>query len=114
MPRRISSIVGAALAVLVVASSAATVGARTSSGTGTSASAAPFAEAWASVPRTSAGKAKSVLVFGAEQDIVGFNGALTCCNQFWAAVQVVPVIRGTYNVDNRLRHILDLVSAAKA
>ena len=26
----------------------------------------------------------------------------------------MPVIRGTYNVDNKLRHILDLVSSAKA
>ena len=115
MPRRISLIAAAAIAVLVIASSAAAVGHRSGSSAGASAAAAPFAEAWANVPRTTAArKAKDILVFGAEQDIVGFNGALTCCNQFWAAVQVVPVIRGTYNVDNKLRHVLDLVSGAKA
>ena len=26
----------------------------------------------------------------------------------------MPVIRGAYNVDNKLRHVLDLVSAASA
>jgi peptide/nickel transport system substrate-binding protein len=115
MPRRITLIAGAAVAMLVVAMSATAVGHQSRAAAGAQSSAAPFAQAWANVPRTPAArKAKNILVFGAEQDIVGFNGALTCCNQFWAAVQAVPVLRGAYNVDNRLRHILDLVSAAKA
>jgi peptide/nickel transport system substrate-binding protein len=115
MPKRIFLIAGAALAVLVIASSATAVGHRASVSDGATASAAPFAQSWAQVPRTSAARqAKDILVFGEEQDIVGFNAALTCCSQFWSAVQAVPVIRGTYNVDNKLRHILDLVSSAKA
>jgi peptide/nickel transport system substrate-binding protein len=115
MPKRISLIAGAALAMLVIASSATAVGHRASTSASATASAAPFAQSWAQVPRTSAARqAKDILVFGQEQDIVGFNAALTCCSQFWSAVQVVPVIRGTYNVDNKLRHILDLVSSAKA
>ena len=115
MPKRISLIAGAALAMLVIAASATAVGHRAGTGAGVTASAAPFAQSWAQVPRTAAARqAKDILVFGQEQDIVGFNAALTCCSQFWSAVQVVPVIRGTYNVDNKLRHILDLVSSAKA
>jgi ABC-type transport system substrate-binding protein len=115
MPKRISLIAGAALAILVIASSATAVGHRAGTSAGATASAAPFAQSWAQVPRTSAARqAKDILVFGQEQDVVGFNAALTCCSQFWAAVQVVPVIRGTYNVDNKLRHVLDLVSSAKA
>ena len=115
MPKRISLIAGAALAMLVIAASATAVGHRASTSAGATASAAPFAQSWAQVPRTSAARqAKDILVFGQEQDIVGFNAALTCCSQFWSAVQVVPVIRGTYNVDNKLRHVLDLVSSAKA
>jgi peptide/nickel transport system substrate-binding protein len=115
MPKRISLIVGAALATLVVATSATAVGHRASTSAGAATWAAPFAQSWAQVPRTSAARqAKDILVFGQEQDIVGFNANLTCCSQFWSAVQVVPVIRGTYNVDNKLRHILDLVSSAKA
>jgi peptide/nickel transport system substrate-binding protein len=115
MPRRIITVVGAAIAMLAVAATATAVGQKAHASRGAQSAAAPFAQAWANVPRTTEGrKAKNVLVFGAEQDIVGFNGALTCCNQFWAAVQIVPVIRGAYNVDNKLRHIKDLVSDAKA
>jgi peptide/nickel transport system substrate-binding protein len=47
--------------------------------------AAPFAQAWAQVPRTTAGRrAANVVVFGAEQDIDGFNTQLSCCNELWA------------------------------
>src|SRR4051812_7389883 len=111
MPRRITTTIGAAIAMLVVATSATAVGHKANANAGAQSAAAPFAQAWANVPRTPAARrAKDTLVFGAEQDIVGFNGALTCCNQFWAAVQIVPVIRGAYNVDNKLRHIKDLIS----
>src|SRR4029079_13433720 len=80
-----------------------------------SASAAPFAQSWAQVPRTvQARKAKDILVFGQEQDIVGFNTNLTCCNQFWAGVQTVPVIRGAFITNSKLQNVMDLVSAAKA
>ena len=109
--RRIATIAGAALAVMIIASSATAVSRNAATSSGATAAAAPFAQSWANVPRTPAArKAKSVLVFGQEQDIVGFNAALSCCSQFWAAVQGVPVIRGTYNVTNTLKHVLDLVS----
>lgn len=49
-----------------------------------------------------------------EQDIDGCNALLDCCSQFWAAVIGVPVVRGAYNIDSKLRHIPDLVVAAKA
>ena len=84
--------------------------------TGSTSAAAPFAESWASVPRTAAArKAKSILVFGMEQDITGFNTALTCCGAYWAAVTGnVPELRGAYNIDDKLRHVLDLAASAKA
>jgi peptide/nickel transport system substrate-binding protein len=112
MPKRIFSIAGMALAVLAVSATATATSRHAASA---SQAAAPFAESWANVPRTPAARrAKDILVFGQEQDIVGFNALLTCCSQFWAAVQGVPVIRGAYNVDNKLRHIADLVTSAKA
>jgi hypothetical protein len=73
------------VAALLIAGSASAKPASTAAGLGTPA-AAPFAQAWAQVPRTTAGrKAANVVVFGAEQDINGFNTALSCCNQVWAA-----------------------------
>jgi ABC-type transport system substrate-binding protein len=115
MLRRIATIAGAALAMMIIASSATAVSRNAATSSGATIAAAPFAQSWANVPRTPAArKAKSVLVFGQEQDIVGFNAVLSCCSQFWAAVQGVPVIRGTYNVTNKLKHVLDLVSDAKA
>jgi peptide/nickel transport system substrate-binding protein len=111
MKRRLWLLAGAALAILLVAATATATTKVSSAGTQ---SAAPFAQEWAKVPKTAeARKAKDVVVFGQEQDIVGFNTALTCCNQFWAGVQTVPIIRGAYIVDNKLNHRLDLVTSAK-
>ena len=111
--KRMALIAGAALAVLVLAASASATGGRAE--TAATPAAAPFAESWASVPRSpQARQAKDVLVFGAEQDINGFNSVLTCCNQFWSAVVGVPVIRGAFNLTNTLDHVKDLVSDAKA
>jgi peptide/nickel transport system substrate-binding protein len=109
MRKRIVFALSGVLVALVLVASASSVGQRTSL------AAAPFAAAWANVPQTQdARKAKDVLVFGQEQDINGFNALLNCCSQFWAAVIGVPVIRGAYNIDNKLRHLPDLVVAAKA
>src|SRR5262245_53001445 len=115
--KRVALIAGAALAVLVIAASASAGGSRanTSAAANATPAAVPFAVSWAQVPRSAAArKAKDVLVFGAEQDINGFNANLNCCSQFWAAVMGVPVIRGAYNVTNKLTHIKDLVTDAKA
>jgi len=116
MHRRLWLLAGAALAVLLVAATAtATTKVAGKASAGAQSAAAPFAESWAQVPRTPAGrKAKDTLVFGQEQDIVGFNTALTCCNQFWAGVQTVPIIRGAFVINNKLQHVKDLVSAASA
>jgi len=117
MHKRLWLLAGIALAVLMVAASATatTKVAGSAQAADATPAAAPFAQAWANVPRTTAARAaKDVLVFGQEQDIVGFNTNLTCCNQFWALVQAVPVIRGAYNINNKLQYVKDLVSDAKA
>jgi len=113
--KRLWPLAGAALATLLVAASATATVRVTTSAAVASAGAAPFAQSWAQVPRTSEGrKAKDVLVFGQEQDIVGFNTARTCCNQFWAGVQTVPVIRGAFIQNDKLQNVKDLVSDARA
>jgi ABC-type oligopeptide transport system substrate-binding subunit len=112
MHRRLALVVLPALCALVGSAAATATHQRTTS----SLSAAPFAQSWAQVPQTqSARRAKDVLVFGMEQDIDGFNTILTCCNSYWAAVTGnVPELRGAYNITNNLKHVLDLVSSAKA
>ena len=63
MQRRLWLFAGAAAAVLFVAASATATSKVAGSAKGAESSAAPFAQAWANVPRTTAGrKAKSVLV----------------------------------------------------
>jgi peptide/nickel transport system substrate-binding protein len=115
MRNRLWLLAGAALAMLLVAATATATTKVSSQASSASASAAPFAQSWAQVPRTvQARKAKDILVFGQEQDIVGFNTNLTCCNQFWAGVQTVPVIRGAFITNSKLQNVMDLVTAAKA
>jgi peptide/nickel transport system substrate-binding protein len=63
---------------------------------------------------TATPRTNDTVVLGQEQDVDGFNTALSCCNETWAGVQLQPVVRGAYIVDNRLRHVLDLVSHARA
>jgi peptide/nickel transport system substrate-binding protein len=115
MRNRLWLLAGAAIAILLLA---ATATATTKVGTkaqDASSAAAPFAQSWAQVPRTQAArKAKDILVFGQEQDIVGFNTNLTCCNQFWAGVQTVPVIRGAFITNDKLQNIKDLITSASA
>ena len=65
MHKRLWLLAGAAVAMLLVAVSATATTTKVSKGTSASLSPAPFAQAWANVPQTTAGrKAKSVLVFG--------------------------------------------------
>lgn len=83
---------GAAAAVLVLAGSAAATG-------------RPAA----------ARKAEGVLVFGMQQDVNGFNTALSCCSRYWAAVTGnAPEARGAYVVTNTLARVPDLVTKAVA
>jgi len=117
MRRRLCAIAGIAIsAAFVTAASAAApkVGSAVRASE-TSPAAAPFAQSWALVPRTSQTReAKRIVVFGQEQDIVGFNTNLVCCSQYWAGVVTVPVIRGAFITDNRLQLVKDLVTRATA
>jgi peptide/nickel transport system substrate-binding protein len=101
---------GAALAVLVAA------GGATGGPAAADTPAAPsFERSFAAVPKTPARRrARRVLVFGQEQDVGGFNTALTCCDEFWAGVQTVPVIRGAFITNDKLQAVKDLVVRARA
>jgi peptide/nickel transport system substrate-binding protein len=116
MHRRLWLLAGAAAAVLLLAASATATTKVAGSARGSTLAAAPFAQSWAQVPRTTAGrKAKSVLVFGMEQDVVGFNVLISSENAFWAAVTGnTPVIRGAYIIDQNADYHLDLASSVTA
>jgi peptide/nickel transport system substrate-binding protein len=73
-----------------------------------------LAVASCAVTATASPRGKDTVVLGQEQDVDGFNTALTCCDETWAGIQTLPVIRGAYLVNPRLQHVLDLVSRAKA
>jgi peptide/nickel transport system substrate-binding protein len=113
MHRRLWLLAGAALALLVVG---ATASASTRVATAPKLAAAPFAQSWANVPRTPAArKAKSVLVFGMEQDVTGFNTGQTDQNAYWAALTGnTPIIRGIYIIDDKGQYHLDLASKVTA
>src|SRR4051794_37898929 len=65
---------GAAILAVATSATATTKVAGSAQAADATPAAAPFAQAWANVPRSQAArKAKDVLVFGQEQDIVGFN-----------------------------------------
>jgi peptide/nickel transport system substrate-binding protein len=68
------------------------------------------------VPTTTAGrKAANVVVFGAEQDINGFNTVLACCNQLWASFMGGnEALHGAFNQNNKGVWFKDLVSSASA
>ncbi len=116
MHRRLWLLAGAAAAVLLLAASATATTKVAGSARGSTLAAAPFAQSWAQVPRTPAGrKAKSVLVFGMEQDIVGFNTTISAENAYWADVTGnTPIMRGTYIIDQNANYHLDLASSVTA
>ena len=116
MHRRLWLLAGAAAAVLLLAASATATTKVAGSAQGSTLAAAPFAQSWAHVPRTPAGrKAKSVLVFGMEQDIVGFNTAISSENAYWAAITGnTPILRGAYIIDQNASYHLDLASSVTA
>src|SRR5918995_180207 len=56
---------------------------------------------------------KTTLLFGAEQDVNGFNTALECCNQFWAVViGNTPVLRGAWMINPKLQYVPDVITGA--
>src|SRR3978361_324884 len=113
MHKRLGLFVGVALALLAMAASA---GATSHVATAHKLAAAPFAQAWANVPRTPAArKAKSVLVFGMEQDVSGFNTGETSPKAYWAALTGhTPPRRGNYIIDDKGNYHLDLASKVTA
>jgi peptide/nickel transport system substrate-binding protein len=116
MQRRLWLLVGAAAAVLLVAATATATTRVAGSASSAKLAAAPFAQAWANVPRSPAArKAKSVLVFGMEQDAAGFNTLQADENAYWAALTGnTPVIRNTYVIDDQGNYHLDLASKVTA
>ncbi len=59
-------------------------------------------------------RAKKILVFGAEQDVDGFNTALNCCSEFWAGViGNTTETRGAFIITNKLNYRPDLISGFK-
>jgi len=119
MHRRIWLLAGAAVAVLLLAASAAaadTIARHAAVAPDATPAAAPFARSWADVPKTAlARRAARVLVLGMEQDVDGFNTALSCCSEFWAVVTGnTPTIRGAYVVTDKLQYAPDLVTKVVA
>jgi peptide/nickel transport system substrate-binding protein len=114
MQRRFGVVALAAIAL--VAALALTASASTTRSSSAQLAAAPFSEAWAQVPNGAAAhKAKSILVFGMEQDVSGFNTAQADQNAYWAALTGnTPVVRGDYMVDNNGNYHLDLASKVVA
>jgi peptide/nickel transport system substrate-binding protein len=116
MHRRVWFLAAAVVAVLGLTGSAAAVTAGKSSNSASSLRAAPFAKAWANIPRTPAARAaKKTMVFGLEQTVTGFNLGNADQNAFYAAIVAgTPVIRGTYIIDNKGQYHLDMASKVVA
>jgi len=116
MHRRVWFLAAAVVAVLGLAGSAAAVTAGKSANSASSLHAAPFAKAFANVPRTPAARAaKKTMVFGLEQTVTGFNLGNADQNAFYAAIVAgTPVIRGTYIIDNKGEYHLDMASKVVA
>jgi glutathione transport system substrate-binding protein len=116
MHRRLWFLAGAAAALLLSASSASAGSRLVSAARGAESAAAPFAESWAQVPRTTAARrASRILVFGEEQDVNGFNTALACCNQLATTfLGAGEALHGAFNQSNRGVWFKDLVSKASA
>lgn len=116
MHRRVWFLAAAVVAVLGLAGSAAAVTAGKSASSASSLRAAPFAKAFANVPRTpSARAAKKTMVFGLEQAVTGFNLQQADQNAFYAAIVAgTPIIRGNYLIDNKGNYHLDMASKVVA
>jgi peptide/nickel transport system substrate-binding protein len=116
MHRRVWFLAAAVVAVLGLTGSAAAVTAGKSSNSASSLRAAPFAKAWANIPRTPAARAaKKTMVFGLEQTVTGFNLGNADQNAFYAAIVAgTPVIRGTYIINNKGKYLLDMASKVVA
>ena len=115
MHRRLWLVVGAAAAIAVIAVASAAASTKGASGSRVLA-AAPFSQAWANVPKTTAArKAKTTLIFGMEQDVTGFNVLDGDETAVWAQTPgITPVIRSMYINDQNGGYRLDLASKVVA
>jgi len=117
MHRRIWLLAGAAATVLVVAASAAATSRTVAApALDVTPAVAPFANAWAKVPRTPAARAaKKTVVVAMEQDLPGtFNINYTPSNSFWTTQVVTPVLAPVYAVNDKLTRIPYLITSASA
>jgi peptide/nickel transport system substrate-binding protein len=116
MHKRLWLLAGAAVAVMILATSATATSKVAATARGAESAAAPFAWSWAQVPRTHEGrKAKSVLVFGVEQDVNGFNTNLACCNQLIGNFMgLTEAMHGAFIQNNTGLWVKDIVTDAKA
>jgi len=116
MHRRVWFLAAAAAGVLMLAGSAAAMTVSSTNSSSRVLAAAPFAKAYASVPRTPAGRqAKSILTFAMEQDAGGFNLANTDFTGAWAAYfGETPIIRGNYIIDQKGNYKYDMAKKVVA
>lgn len=116
MHRRVWFFAAAVAAVLGLAGSATAMTAASSSSSAGSLHAAPFAKAWANVPRTPAARAaKKTMVFGLEQAVTGFNLGDADENAYYAAIVAgTPILRGNYLIDQKGNYHLDMASKVVA
>jgi ABC-type transport system substrate-binding protein len=118
MHRRLWLLAGAAVAVLLLAASATarTHVAASQTAAGGTPAAAPFAQAWANVPRTTAGRmAANVAVVGSEQDVNGFNTDLACCNQLVGGFMgAIEADGGAFVQNQKGQYLPNLISSASA
>jgi peptide/nickel transport system substrate-binding protein len=115
MHKRLWLLAGAAAAVLLLAASATARTTTSGSAHARVLAAAPFAQSWATTPRTvAARKAKDTVVIADEQDPSGFNVYQATQSSAWAGYMVTPVIRGAYIITDQGGYKLDLASSVKA
>jgi peptide/nickel transport system substrate-binding protein len=118
MHRRFWLLAGPAAVLLLLAASATatTKVAGTALAADATPAAAPFAQSWAQVPRTTEGrKAANIVVVGEEQDVTGFNVELNCCSGLAPAyLGEFEAQRGAFNLNEKGVYFKDLVSAASA
>jgi len=117
MHKRLWLFAGALLAGLLLVAGASAMKSSVAANEGTTqATASHVLPAIAGVPDSPAArKAKSILVFGAEQDVDGFNVSLNCCSEYWAQViGQTAVVRGAFLITENLTYKPDLVTGAKA
>lgn len=116
MHRRLWLFAGVVAALLTLVATASATHAKVARNMGAQSAAKPFAAAWAQIPKTTAGrKAKDTLVFGEEQDVNGFNTALTCCNQLAGGFLAGnETLRGAFVQNNKGVWVKDIVTSASA